>query len=237
MDAGGASYNVLLFLVFPYLALALFFVGSIWRYKRDKFTYSSLSTQLLENQQHFWAVVPFHVGILWVLLGHFVAFLIPRQILAWNEHPLRLYVLEISALAGGLMCLVGVLAVLVRRLTNSKVRHVTTTMDWVVYLSLLLQFISGVWIALFLPWGSSWFASVMAPYLWSIFKFQPVIEAMAAAPWIVKVHVVNASVLVLLTPFSRLVHVLVVPFGYFFRKKPEIVRWWRPLPDRPVASS
>lgn len=96
-----------LFIASPYVCLFTFFLMTIYRYRAQSFSYSSLSSQFLENKQHFWVVVPFHYGILAVTVGHFVAFLIPRSILAWNSHPLRLYVLEISALVFGLMTLIG----------------------------------------------------------------------------------------------------------------------------------
>src|SRR5215469_9813963 len=99
--------NGLFFMVLPYLAMSIFLVGTIMRYRKAPFTYSSFSSQFLENRQHFWGLVPFHYGIVIVLLGHIVAFLIPSQILAWNSHPLRLYILEASALTFGLLALVG----------------------------------------------------------------------------------------------------------------------------------
>jgi len=234
MATAGTYFDTLLFAVLPYVALFMFFFGTVWRYRQQSFTYSSLSSQFLENQQHFWAVVPFHFGILFVLTGHVVAFLFPAQILAWNSQPLRLYILEISALCGGLMSLVGLLAVLVRRAGNSKVRRVTTATDWLVYILLLVQFCSGVWMALFVPWGSSWFAGAMAPYLWSIAKLNPLLETVVGSPWIVKLHLINAWVVIGLFPFTRLVHILVIPNMYLWRKA-QVVRWWRPLPSRRAA--
>ena len=68
---------------------------------------TSQSTQFLENRLHFWALVPFHAGILVVLVGHVVAFLVPQGVLAWNAAPARLYVLEAMALAAGLLALAG----------------------------------------------------------------------------------------------------------------------------------
>jgi nitrate reductase gamma subunit len=80
----------LLFGVYPYVALVVFLLVSIHRYRAQTFSFSSLSSQLLENKRHFWALVPFHYGILVVFFGHLVAFLIPRSILLWNQHPLCL---------------------------------------------------------------------------------------------------------------------------------------------------
>ena len=147
--------NSLCFVVLPYLAMFIFFLGTIWRYRTAPFTYSSLSSQFLENRQHFWALVPFHYGIIVVLVGHIVAFLIPRQILAWNSRPLRLYVLETSALIFGLLTLIGIVGCIHRRLTVSKVRAVTSRMDWFVFTLLLVQVASGVYVAVFHAWGSS----------------------------------------------------------------------------------
>src|SRR5215831_5194193 len=108
--------NGLFFMVCPYLAMFIFFIGTIMRYRKAPFTYSSFSSQFLENRRHFWGLVPFHYGIVIVLLGHIIAFLIPAQILAWNSRPLRLYVLEASALTFGLLALVGLSGAILRRL-------------------------------------------------------------------------------------------------------------------------
>jgi len=214
-----------LFVALPYVCLFTFFLMTIYRYRVQSFSYSSLSSQFLENRQHFWAVVPFHYGILIVTAGHLVALLIPRTLLAWNSHPLRLYVLEISALACGMLTLIGLVGVILRRLSSSKVRVVTTPTDWLLFGMLLVQVISGVTIALTYPWGSSWFAANMAPYLWSIFKLSPDISFVAAMPWLVKLHVVLAFVTIGYFPFTRLVHVLVIPNPYLWRK-PQVVRWY-----------
>lgn len=216
--------DILFFSVLPYLALALFFGGTVYRYRAQAFTYSSLSSQFLENRHHFWAMVPFHYGILIVLTGHVVAFLVPRQILLWNARPLRLYILEISALAFGLLSVIGLLAIAVRRFTTTKVRIITTPGDWILYLLLLVQLGSGVYIAVFIPWGSSWFAASAAPYLWSVVQLQPDISFITAMPWPVKLHIVNAFTVVGFFPFTRLVHVLVVPNPYLWRKR-QLVRW------------
>src|SRR5215469_5381503 len=88
-----------LFAILPYMVAITFFPVTIVRYVSRGFTYSSLSSQFLENQQHFWGLVPFHYGILVVTGGHLAAFLMPKQILEWNTQPVRLYLLEITGLA------------------------------------------------------------------------------------------------------------------------------------------
>ena len=223
---GLANYlDTLLFAVFPYVAMVIFFIGTVVRYRAQSFSYSSLSSQLLENKHHFWGVVPFHFGIIAVLAGHLIAFLLPAQILLWNQKPLRLYVLEVSALAFGLATLIGFLAIIVRRVTESKVRVVTSKADWILYGLLLLQVCTGVYIAIFFRWGSSWFATALTPYLWSLVKLNPNIAWVAPMPLAIKMHIVNAFLVIGFFPFSRLVHILVVPNMYLWRKR-QVVRWY-----------
>jgi nitrate reductase gamma subunit len=218
--------NGVFLMVLPYLAMFVFFLGTIWRYRQAPFTYSSLSSQFLENRQHFWAVVPFHYGIITILVGHIVGFLIPREILAWNSRPLRLYVLETSALIFGLLTLIGLVGCIHRRLTVSKVRAVTSPMDWFVFALLLVQVASGVYVAIFRAWGSSWFASAAVPYLWSLIRLNPDLGLISAMPLEVKLHIVMAYTLIGVTPFTRLVHILVAPNPYLWRKN-QVVRWYR----------
>jgi nitrate reductase gamma subunit len=218
--------NGLCFIVLPYLAVSIFLLGTIMRYRKAPFTYSSFSSQFLENRMHFWGLVPFHYGIVIVLVGHIVAFLIPNQILAWNSQPLRLYVLEVSALLFGLLALVGLCGAILRRILFSKVRTVTTRMDWFVFCLLLVQLSSGLYTAVFHPWGSSWFAAAVAPYLWSLVKLNPNLGFITAMPLVVKFHIVMAYTLIGVTPFTRLVHVLVAPTPYFWRRN-QVVRWYR----------
>lgn len=214
-----------LFVALPYVCLFTFFLMTVYRYRMQSFSYSSLSSQFLENKHHFWSVVPFHYGILVVTLGHLVAFLLPRTLLAWNSHPVRLYVLEISALACGLLTVIGLIGVIVRRFSNTKIRRVTTVTDWILFAMLLVQTVSGVSVAIFRPWGSSWFASTLSPYLWSIFKLNPDISYVVAMPHLVKLHIVLAFLTIGFFPFTRLVHVLVIPNPYLWRK-PQVVRWY-----------
>ncbi len=224
MTSWVAGLDVFLFSVLPYLALAIFFSATIYRYRMQAFSYSSLSSQFLENRHHFWALVPFHYGILVVLGGHLLAFFIPRQLLLWNSVPVRLWALEITGMVFAILSLVGLLAIIVRRHATPRVRIVTSVADWILYFLLLVQIATGIWLALAYPWGSSWFATSMTPYLWSIVKLSPAPEYVVGMPHLVKLHVVNAYLLILFFPFTRLVHVLVTPNPYLWRKR-QVVRW------------
>ena len=167
------TLNTFLLVVFPYVAGIVFLVGVIYRYRQTGFTVSSLSSQFLEGDKLFWGAVPFHIGLLAVFFGHLLAFLLPQATLAWNSVPVRLIILEVSAFVFGLSLLFGLLSLLWRRLTNPRVRVVTSRMDIVIELLLLAQVVLGCWVALGFRWGSSWFAADLTPYLWSLLGTQP----------------------------------------------------------------
>lgn len=225
----GNYLDLLLFAAFPYVATFTLLLVSIQRYRMQTFTFSSLSSQFLENKRHFWALVPFHYGVLVIFFGHLAAFLTPRTILLWNSHPLRLFILEVSALACAVLTLVGLIAMIARRVSNSKLRVVSSFTDSVLLVLLLFQVLLGIGVAVMHPWGSSWFAVSLTPYLWSLFKFNPDISYIVGMPLLVKLHIINAFVVVGLFPFTRLVHILVIPNPYIWRKT-QVVRWYGDSP-------
>lgn len=220
------TLDQMLFGVFPYVALTLAIVVSFYRYYTDRFSYSSLSSQFLENRILFWGSVPWHYGILFVLTGHLVGLLIPGWVLAWNGVPWRLYVLEISGLAFGLLALWGLVVLMARRFTSSRIRAVTSPMDWVLLAALLVQIIAGLWTAIFYRWGSSWYAGFAVPYLYSVFLFRPDISLVQTMPFMVKLHIVGGFVILALLPFTRLVHFLSLPYEYLWRPY-QVVIWNR----------
>lgn len=220
------ALNHFLFIAFPYVAMVVFVTGAIARYKSNGFKYSALSSQFLEGKRLFWGSIPFHIGILVVFLGHLLAFLFPKTTLAWNSEPVRLIILEVMAFTFGLSIFIGLVGLFARRLTNDRVRVVTSKMDVFLVLVLLMQVILGLWIALGYRWGSSWFAADLTPYLWSIFKLNPNIEAVSAMPLVIKLHVVGAFLIVFLIPFTRLVHFLVAPFHYIWRPYQQVIWYW-----------
>ena len=217
--------NSFLFAGLPYIALAVFFIGTIVRYRPTGFKVSSLSSQFLEGKNLFWGAVPFHWGLLVILLGHFLAFLIPDAVLAWNIG-VRLIVLEVTGFSFALCVLVGLSFLLYRRLTNARLRMVTNRMDIVIEVVLLAQVVLGLWIALGYRWGSSWFAADLSPYLWSLVKLNPQIAAVSNMPLVIQLHVVLAFVIIVVFPFTRLVHILVAPLHYIGRPYQRVMWNW-----------
>lgn len=218
--------NVFLFVGLPYAALLIFLVGTTQRYRSRGFKVSSLSSQFLETRSLFWGSVPFHFGILVVFFGHLTAFLIPRGTLLWNSNPARLIVLEVSAFTFGLSVLAGLVLLMVRRLTNRRVRIMTTRMDLALELLLLVQVVLGLWIALGYRWGSSWFAADLTPYLRSLFALNPNITAVSALPIVIKLHIIGAWLIVAILPYTRLIHLLVAPLHYITRPYQRVMWNW-----------
>ncbi len=218
--------DLLLFGVFPYVAIVLAIVGTIWRFRSNQFTFSTLSSQFLEGRQLFWGSVPWHFGILAVLIGHFIGIVFPASVKAFNGVPIRLYILEATALAFGLMALTGLILLIVRRGVNLRIRRVTSVMDIVLLALLLAQVIAGVGTALFYSSGSFWFLENAVPYLWSLVTFSPNWSYVAPLPFLVKLHAVNAFVLVAIFPFTKLVHIISLPLSYLWRPY-QVVRWHR----------
>lgn len=219
-------YNLLFFGVFPYVALVFLLTISIIRYRTQAYTVSSLSSQFLESQKLFWGSTSLHIGILTLFLGHLIGFLIPRQVQLFAGSPLRLVIMEVTGLVAGLLFLLGLVLLVVRRLGNPRLRSVTSTMDVVVYALLVLQALSGLYIALFMRWGSAWYVQIAVPYLRSIFLLQPDVQLMGEVPFAIQLHVLGAFTLFSVFSFSRLMHILVAPIPYVWRTT-QLVIWNR----------
>lgn len=220
------TLNTLLFGAFPYVAIVLLLVISILRYRTRQFTVSSLSSQFLETRRLFWGSVPFHIGVLTLFFGHLIGFLIPRQVQWFTTVPARLLVIELTGLVAALLMGVGIALLLFRRLTEPRLRKLTSFNDLLVYALLIFQLVTGLYIALYLRWGSAWYTQVAVPYLWSIFTFSPDVALISQVPLWVQLHVVGAYLLFAVFAFTRLMHVLVAPLPYMWRAT-QVVVWNR----------
>jgi nitrate reductase gamma subunit len=146
--------------------------------------------------------------------------------LAWNSIPVRLIILEVTGFVFGLTVLVGLISLMVRRLTSPRIRAVTTKTDIAIEVLLLAQVVLGCWIALGYRWGASWFAADLSPYLWSLVTLGPETEPVFALPWVIKLHIVGAFAILFLVPFTRLVHFVVAPLHYVVRPYQQFIWNW-----------
>jgi nitrate reductase gamma subunit len=200
------------------------FAGSIWRFRSNRYSYSALSSQFLEDRQLLWGTIAWHVGILVILLGHVVGLGFPSVWLALMNNQALLVGVEVAGVAFTILAIFGLVALLVRRTTSGRLQLVSTSMDFVVLGLLLVQILLGLWVALGNRWGAVWGPAALSPYLWSLITLQPNLDYVVNMPGVVKLHLVGAWLLLLVIPFSRLVHIFSLPLHYLWRS-PQVVVW------------
>lgn len=217
-------HDYFLFIGLPYVALFSLVVGTIYRFNSSKYSISSLSSQFLEKEKLFWGSLPWHIGIITILLGHIVAFTMPSFLQALVSNVKILYTLEAIGLTFALFALCGLVILFIRRLRNARIQAVTSNMDLVILSLLTVQILLGILTSTLYRWGASWSTHTLAPYIQSVFSFRPDITYVINMPFIVKSHIAIAWLIILLIPFSRLIHIFALPLEYLFRL-PQIVVW------------
>lgn len=220
------SWNTILFVVAPYVAITVAVGATIYRARNAAFSVSSLSTQLLENRKLFWGSFSFHWGLIAILTGHFLALIMPVVFDLWNGSQIRLYILEITGFALAAWALGGLIVLIYRRLTSRRVQVVTSKMDVVVLVLILAQIVTGMWIALGYRFGSFWGTSVFVPYVWSLITLRPRPELVAPLPFVLQLHAALFWAFLMAFPFSRLVHIITLPLSYLVRPWQKVV-WVR----------
>ncbi len=212
--------NTFLFGVFPYLAMAVFVVGTIWRYKYDKFGWTTRSSQLYESRMLRIGSPLFHYGILLAVLGHAMGLVIPK---AWTDVLVPEDIYHAVAVGGGMtagiMIVVGFVILVFRRRTVKTVFNATTVNDKVMYLVLGLTILFGMWNTISTAFAPEeyHYREGVSPWFRSIFAFQPNVDLIAGAPFQFQAHAVTAFLLIMIWPFTRLVHVFSAPFQYLAR--------------------
>ena len=220
------SWNTIIFVVAPYVAIVLAVGGTMYRTRKEEFSVSSLSTQLLENKKLFWGSFSFHWGIMALLTAHFLFLIMPVVFDLWNGSQIRLYLLEITGFALAGWSLGGIIILIYRRLTSRRVQVVTSKMDVVILVLVLTQIITGMWIALGYRFGSFWGTSVFVPYVWSLITLRPRPELIAPLPFMLQFHAALFWLFLMAFPFSRLVHIVTLPLPYLTRPWQKVV-WVR----------
>lgn len=218
--------DTLIYVVFPYTAVAVAVIGTLYRYFTNQFSFTSMSSQFLESDLQFWGSTLWHYGIIPTLAIHLAGFAIPGVMNALHSTPETLYIAELMGKVLGIMALVGGLIMIFRRATLSRIRAITTKMDWAVLILLTLQVFFGLWIAFGYRWGAVWFLHTATPWIVSLTTFDPAPQFVAALPWVLKIHFLNGFLLLALFPFSRLVHMTSFPVHYLWRRF-QIVIWNR----------
>jgi nitrate reductase gamma subunit len=209
--------NNFFFGIMPYLTLLALIAGMSTFYFGKRLKITSLSSQFLESNLLFWGSNAFHYGLAVLFCGHLIAFIAPTLLIAWNTNILRLIIVEIIGFSSGLLSFLGLIILIYRRLIKHNLQIILNSADIALYVLLFVQIFTGLWIAVMNKWGSAWFASTLTPYNWSVFKFNPDVNLISAMPLSIKLHIVNAFLLIAIIPFTRLIHFMALPFSYIYR--------------------
>ena len=221
--------------VVPYVTLAVLVVGSWWRYRYDKFGWTTRSSQLYEARLLRIASPMFHFGILVVIAGHVIGLLIPQSwtdAVGMSPHAYHEQAVVLGSIAG-FTTLVGIAVLIYRRRTHGPVFMATTVNDKVMYVVLVAAIVAGLYATALGSGvvGESYnYRETVSVWFRSIWVLGPRGDLMAAAPLYYQLHVLIALTLFALWPFTRLVHAFSAPIGYLFR--PYIVYRSREVADR-----
>jgi nitrate reductase gamma subunit len=213
--------SLLLWVIIPYVSLAVFAGGHVWRYRYDKFGWTTRSSQLYEKRLLRLGSPLFHFGILGVAAGHVVGLLVPE---GWtgtvgiSEGAYHAASLTLGTLAG-LATVVGLGILIYRRRTVGPVFSATTRNDKAMYVLLGGTILAGLLTtvltnALGQPHD---YRQTVAPWLRSVLLLRPDTDLIEAAPFGFRLHVELAWLLFACWPFTRLVHVFSAPIGYLTR--------------------
>lgn len=232
-----SNFNFLLFGVYPYVALAVFIIGSWARFDLSQYTWKAQSSQLMGNKGMRLASNLFHIGILFIFAGHFVGLLVPEAI---YHHVISTSGKQILAVVSGgffgILCLIGLLMLLRRRMTDPRVRAQSSFSDIMILWVLLAQLLLGLTTILFSVQHLDGSMMVkLANWAQYTLTLQPLLGAAAIEPvsLIYRLHVFLGLSLFVLFPFTRLVHIISAPVWYLGRNY-QIVRLKATAPKRPA---
>lgn len=221
-------FNHLLFGVYPYIALAVLGIGSIIRFDREPYSWRSGSSQLLRRRQLMVGSVLFHVGVLFIFLGHLVGLLTP--IALWDAlgvpHGAKQLLAMVAGGIAGVMAIVGATMLIHRRFFDPRVRAASSFSDNAIIALLWLQLALGL---ATIPLSAQHLdGGEMVKFMsWAqgIFTFRSgASEFVADAHIIFKLHLFLGLTILLLFPFTRLVHMLSAPVRYLWRPGYQVVR-------------
>ncbi len=226
--------NSLLYGVYPYVALTVLILGSIIRYDREPYTWRSGSNQLLRRRQLVWGSVLFHVGMLVIFAGHFVGLLTPIALFdaIGISHGAKQILAIVAGGVAGIMAIIGASLLIHRRLFDSRIRRTSSFSDAAILLLLYAQLFLGIFtIPISLTHLDGGEMVKFMNWALGIFTFQTdAASYVADAHPIFKLHLLLGLTILLVFPFTRLVHMLSLPLRYFWRPGFQVVRTRRTRP-------
>lgn len=223
-----STLNHILFGWYPYLCLTVFLVGSVVRFDREQYTWRAGSSQLLRRRQLIWGSNLFHVGILVIFLGHFAGLLTPIWVFEalGISHSFKQGMAIVVGGIAGIACLVGLVMLIQRRMSDPRIRVTSSASDILVLLLLLAQLLLGLGtISVSLAHLDGGEMVKFMAWAQGILTLQPgAANYVADVHPVFKLHLVLGMTLFLIFPFTRLVHIWSAPVWYLGRSGYQVVR-------------
>lgn len=221
------SADILMWVGLPYASFAVLVVGLIWRWRTDQFGWTSRSSQWNERAILRWSSPLFHLGIIFVFLGHIAGMLVPKgltEAVGVSEHLYHLGAVTGGGIAG-LMTIIGLIGLLYRRFVTRSILLRTTTSDIVMYVLLVIPIVLGMGATLmnqvFGQPGGYDYRETIGPWIRSVILLHPQPDLMAEVPLSFQLHIIAAMILFAVLPWTRLVHIVSAPVAYPTR--PDII--------------
>lgn len=213
--------NQFLWVIFPYICMATFIVGHIFRYRNDQFGWTAKSSEFIEKKQLMIGSILFHVGIIPVIAGHVVGLGIPKEwtrALGISDHLYHMGAIWVGGLFG-FMTLIGMVILTWRRFALKNVRQLSSASDLIVNSLLLLIVFLGIYSVVVTNAVQPEFDYRDSISVWfrSLLIFRPEAAYMSAVPLAFQLHVLTGLLIFAMWPFTRLVHVWSVPLNYVGR--------------------
>lgn len=214
------TLDQLLFQIYPYIAITVLLVGSWARFDRSMYTWRTGSSQLLSDRGMRWGSNLFHIGVLAILGGHLVGLLTPHSVYAVviSAAHKQLLAMAVGG-AFGMLCLMGISILLVRRIANPRIRATGTLSDLLVLVLLAAQLLLGLY-SIVVSSHHLDGSVMMALSEWAqhIATFRPGAAGfVVGVSWVYRAHILLGMTLLLIAPFTRLVHVWSIPVSYLWR--------------------
>lgn len=220
-------FNDLFFGIYPYLAGSVFLIGSWVRFDRDQYSWKAGSSQILSNKEFRKANNLFHIGILLLFFGHLVGLLTPTSLyhtIGLSTQNKQILAMSMGSIFG-VICFIGMTALVKRRLTNPRVRATSNTSDIFILLLIYVQLILGlmsIFVSAFHMDGEQML--LLAQWAQQIVTFNgDAANALITVNWLYKLHIFVGLTMFLVFPFTRLVHIWSAPIWYLGRRY-QIVR-------------
>lgn len=223
------SIDLLLFGVFPYVALGVAVVGSAWRMRSAPLTWKTGTSQMLESKWLRLGSILFHIGMVNLLLGHIFGLLTPHQV--YEAFGLTTGMKQKLEIAMGFLmtppAAIGCAILIWRRLVDARVKAASSWGDVLLLSCLLVQL--GLGFAT-IPFSMDHLDGSMmlriTDYTRGLATLQPhAYEGLSEVPWVYKLHMLAGFGFVLALPFTRLVHVLSGLFAVRYILRPwQVVR-------------